>query len=411
MKERVDPRRQKRLDRKAKAQAPRKVGEADRGQVSTPRAVMRFEALDTWFFRESRPMDAIGGLELASVFPPPPRTLLGAVRTAIGDASEADWAAFACDASHALRREIGFADDLGPLRLSGPWLTQGAERLYPAPLFLFRRPVGTAPGFARLRVGPAMHTYLGRVRLPALPEGMQGSRPLSHAWLTRLGLEAVLAGRFPDGSDVRHGSKLFAEECRLGIARDNVRRIPHDGLLYQTRHVRPRSDLAIEADIEFAEGSGTPKGLVRFGGEGRLTHLSGVAPRVAPVAPSPTALTKGLILVLLTPARFTDPNSWLPPGFESLDGEDSRAWKGQIAGVDLVLHAAVIGKTQREGGWDMVNRRPRAVQSLIPAGSAYYVTTDNLRAAIQKLHQTQIGEDPALGRGLLACGLWNTHEF
>lgn len=55
---------------------------------------LRFTALDTLFFRESRPYETIGGSELGSVFPPPPRTVAGAIRTAIGESLDADWKAF-----------------------------------------------------------------------------------------------------------------------------------------------------------------------------------------------------------------------------------------------------------------------------------------------------------------------------
>ena len=41
-------------------------------------------AYDTWFFREFRPHDAVGASELSSLFPPPIRTLAGALRTLIG---------------------------------------------------------------------------------------------------------------------------------------------------------------------------------------------------------------------------------------------------------------------------------------------------------------------------------------
>lgn len=84
-----------------------------------------FEALDTWFFRESRPQGSIGASELGSVFPPPVNTLLGAVRTAIGDAFHqqhgTDWRQFA--ELNALQAIIGFADNLGPLRCEGPFLS------------------------------------------------------------------------------------------------------------------------------------------------------------------------------------------------------------------------------------------------------------------------------------------------
>ncbi|MEN9847352.1 MAG: hypothetical protein RL368_92, partial [Pseudomonadota bacterium] len=31
----------------------------------------QFSAFDTWFFRESRPFDSVGGNDLSGVFPPP----------------------------------------------------------------------------------------------------------------------------------------------------------------------------------------------------------------------------------------------------------------------------------------------------------------------------------------------------
>ena len=438
MNPRVDPRKQKRLARKARGDAKG----AEPGRVASAVAstqpslqdgcpTLRFEPMDTWFFRESRPMEAIGGSELASVFPPPPRTLLGAVRTAIGDASGVDWKDFKDDPEHPLRKLIGFGDDLGTLGLFGPWLHWRDDRLFPVPLFLLSKErefallrIGQAAQtmdkpadkpameFARLRIGQAAQTHLGQVRLPELPGDKQGYKPLEQAWITRVGLEAMLIGEVPDANAIQLAKALFQYESRLGIARDNVRRITDEGLLYQTRHLRPNSDLTVEAGITLTEDTAIPSGLVRLGGEGRMAHL--VADKAPPflIAPNPTRNTKGLILLLLTPARFVGRDGWLPPGLRPEDERGERVWKGQIAEVDLTLHAAVLGKAQREGGWDMANHRPRAVQSLIPAGSAYYVTVGgDIKAAIQKLHNTCNGEDQPLGRGLLACGLWNANEF
>ncbi|MBK6900377.1 MAG: hypothetical protein IPH09_14405 [bacterium] len=113
-----------------------------------------------------------------------------------------------------------------------------------------------------------------------------------------------------------------------------------------------------------------------------------------PQAPKPTNNTRGLLLVLMTPARFKDPDSWLLPGFTPPESNGSLVWSGKIAGVALTIHAAVLGKALREGGWDMVNRSPRAVQSLISAGSAYYVTVEgDINVAINSLHGIRIGED------------------
>ena len=70
----------------------------------------------------------------------------------------------------------------------------------------------------------------------------------------------------------------------------------------------------------------------------------------------------------------------------------------------------MIGKTQREGGWDVANRQPRPMQSLIPAGSCYYCTVKgDIQTAIDTLHDTAIGQDTHLGRGRIVCALW-THS-
>ena len=372
---------------------------------------LRFTALDTWFFRESRPMEAIGGSELASLFPPPPRTLLGAIRSAIGDAADVDWRAFARDSSDPLRELIGFGDDLGPLALSGPWLSHDQERLYPVPLCLLRN----GDRFVRLRIGQAVETGLGKVRLPELSQSERGSKPLDRHWVTGAGLERILAGGVPDAEEIYAAKDLFHEEPRLGISRDNQQRTADEGLLYQTRHLRPVSGLAVEADIRSARATRLPTGLVRLGGEGRMAHIEVIATPGPPMAPRVQAGTRGLLLVLLTPVRCpTGSNAWLPPGFAPREGSDPLLWRGEIAGISLTLHAAVLGKAQREGGWDMANRRPRAMQSLIPAGSVYYVTTEtDLTSAVRALHGSCIGalEDRSLGRGLMACGLWKNDEI
>tara|TARA_A100001015_G_scaffold66425_1_gene73430 strand:+ start:543 stop:899 length:357 start_codon:yes stop_codon:yes gene_type:complete len=110
--------------------------------------------------------------------------------------------------------------------------------------------------------------------------------------------------------------------------------------------------------------------------------------------------------------------SWLPEGFtKTQDQQGNTLWRGTIAQVPLLLHTAIIGKAQREGGWNQVEHKPREVQSLVPSGSCYYVTLDksssatSLQEAINKLHGCRIGADTCLGRGLITCGLWNENEF
>lgn len=373
---------------------------------------LRFTALDTLFFRESRPFEAIGGSELASLFPPPPRTVAGAIRTAIGDSLDADWYAFHRDhtgytvGGFKLFDLIGYNDDLGRLRIKGVWLSTKGERLYPAPLYLLRKD----DELARLMIDNAEQTSLGRVRLPRIPKGREGFKPLEKVWLTQAGLEKTLAGGVPGLDDIRGTDELYAEEPRLGIARNNRLRTVKKGLLYQSRHVRPqkKAKLSIEADIIGLEGLPINKRVVRLGGEGRMAGIEIVESPPFPLPPTPGSNIHGLILTLLAPARFSG-NTWLPDNFSSTEIDGTQVWTGKINDILLTIHCAVIGKALREGGWDMAAHAPRPVQSLIPPGSAWFCTVDDngLDRAITALHNQQVGEDQKLGRGRIACGLWN----
>ncbi len=113
--------------------------------------ICRFSAFDTWFFRESRPTETIGGSELACVFPPPMGTVAGALRTALGEHLGIDWEEpnQAPDALHEEARALigtaalGTGDCPGSLRLAGPWLARREHRhwlrLYPAPANLMAK--------------------------------------------------------------------------------------------------------------------------------------------------------------------------------------------------------------------------------------------------------------------------------
>ncbi|HIE41473.1 MAG TPA: type III-B CRISPR module-associated protein Cmr3, partial [Candidatus Aenigmarchaeota archaeon] len=344
----------------------------------------RFSALDTWFFREARQMESFGGSELDSLFPPPARTVMGAIRTAMGEALGVDWRQYNEDEKYTIagipfREYIGYHDNTGRLSMDYPWLSiqrNGTyERLYPIPRNLFQK------GIMRLRIGKPIHCDLGKaVRLPKLPKQQDKPKPLN-GWTTQKGLEAFLAGEDISDSelftDKRIEKELFQRESRLGIARDNSTRTAQEGMLYQTRHIRPNSNIAIEVDIEADYDRVLPPvKLIRLGGESRLAGITVLDTN--PVVlnhPHPNANSHGVILTLLTPALFKNAD-WMLPDFNKVEQKDGTVWKGNLLGIDLTVHSAIIGKAQREGGWDMANHKPRPVTSLIPAGSLYYCTVD-----------------------------------
>lgn len=369
--------------------------------------VWEFNALDTLFFRESRPMESVGGSELQSSFPPPARTLVGAVRTSIGEALNTDWRRYASDPQHPLRARIGSPDALGPLAFTGPWLAQAGKRLYAMPLAVLFDAQGK-----QTRLQPAaspQHCDLGHVCLPEKANAsLMGAAPKEKAFITQEGLLAFLEGQPVNKEHIVEARTLFSHEERLGIARDNSSRVTGDGLLYQTRHVRPHADanLAIGIGVSGLDEQGIPdQGIVRLGAEGRLANWQRKSAPAGLLPKNPES-ARGLVLLLQTHALFAA--GWLPDGFSPIEREGQTLWQGQINGISLRIVCAVTGKPVREGGWDLVNHSPRALQSLVPAGSCYFceLVEGDLAQACQALNGIKIGQDQEYGRGELIAGYW-----
>jgi len=365
---------------------------------------LKFSAFDTLFFREARPMESVGAKPLEGRFPPTARTVAGALRSVIGEAMQVDWQAYRNgDASQqSVRDIIGDADaeGIGALDLRGAYPMLKGERLYPAPLHLLHHEADNK--YVRLQRGTAVTCDLGKVYLPEMAQPLPGAKPLENHWLTGEDFARVLSGENPQ--KVYRQGDLFTAESRLGIALDSGTRSVQDGKLYQTVHARVESDVAIGVDVLGVPETLKFDSVLRLGGEGRFAHVSSSQVQALPVVNQPNKPT-GLLLVLCTAADFA--GDWLPPGFVAKVDNDVNVWQGEIAGVTLTIQCAVLGKAQREGGWDMKKHQSRPAVSLIPAGSVYFCTVaGDMQQAAQQLQGIKIGEEATLGRGELAVGYW-----
>ncbi len=242
--------RQSKTQKKNQSYIPAKNTQKKQQDALNPaRQTWLFNALDTLFFRESRPMDSLGNAELGSLFPPSARTLIGAIRAALGIINDIDWRAYREQKQqHLLAALIGYGDDLAALRFSGVWLYKNGERLYPAPRNLMQKQdkkeqdkknrLETVFFLQIANDDELTHCDLGKIRLPRFNKDQAGSRALDNTWLTASAFEAVLAGECPDPKHWITGSDLWVEEPRVGIARDNKTRSVEQGKLYQTKHIR-----------------------------------------------------------------------------------------------------------------------------------------------------------------------------
>lgn len=366
---------------------------------------LKFSAMDTLFFREARPMESVGGKPLQGRFPPTARTVAGAVRSVIGEAMAVDWDAYRSGnvSQQPVRDIIGAADKegIGMLDLRGAYPMQGDERLYPAPLHVLHHE--GEKKYVRLQPGGAVTCDLGKVYLPEMSLPLPGAKPLEDCWLTAADLVRVLSGGEPE--KVIRQKDLFQAEARLGIALDSGTRGAQEGKLYQTVHARVQDEVCIGVDVTGIPADLGIEQVLRLGGEGRFAHVqTGTATMLPPATLNKDA--HGLLLMLCSAAEFS--GDWLPPGFAvTTDAQGATVWWGTIAGVELTIQCAVLGKSQREGGWDMQKHQSRPAVSLIPAGSVYFCTVNgDIQQAAQQLNGMKIGKDTALGRGELAAGYW-----
>lgn len=362
------------------------------------------EPNDILFFRGPEPFNAGESGYVASEFPPTPRTLQGALRAAFLEANGVDMSEYVNGASTGpLIEALGKADEEIKLDLRGPYLTRDGKPCVPAPLNLVQRDgalVGLAPAEAPIV------TDIGDIRSPGrLPDGASRTKG---KWLPLADLERLLAGR--DVPVEKLFSPLgvsFHQEPKVGLARDARSRAAAEGMLYTILTLRAGENVGLAVSIGGLPPEARLPELLKWGGEGRFvwsreieapttcTHRTEVASRI----------DGRFRLVFLQPALFG--GGWLPDGFEREGAESGIRWRGELEEMECTLVGAALDKPRRIGGWDMKTRRPRPLESHVPAGSVYFFETDAPgEEVVDALDDAKLGRNTNMGFGHVLVGGW-----
>ncbi|MGI2029379.1 type III-B CRISPR module-associated Cmr3 family protein [Endozoicomonas acroporae] len=395
--------------------------------------------VDSWYFRESRPHGAAGGDRLESLFPPPVKTLAGAIRTRLGECLNVDWQAFrrgeAVWGDISLNTLLGDSDSTGSLRFGPVQVIVSNMPLYSWPALLMEKTLagssGTSYRYARLKPGSEVHCDLGRVALPELERpgqkkdglDMSGGKISEKDYVTGPLLEQLLNGDTPGAEIAEQGvvrqKALFELEPRLGIARNQATATVEEGMLYQTSHLRLQEAVSITLSL-----TGLPESiadqlqqdiqqspLIRLGAEGRMAAIT-MTPLEQPlplIAPTPKGDEQGFMIMLLSEGDFGDISQSPLPGFDPMETEQGQTvWHGQLNGMAAELHTVMAGKPVRRGGWDLKKGRPAAMKSYVPAGSCYFLKPLGGASVADALglHGQAIGRQTDWGYGRIVCGLW-----
>lgn len=377
--------------------------------MSMPDTLLRFDALDSLFFRDGRPYtqgesEQVG---VVSQFPPTPATLVGATRAAIARALGWDGRSGWGDDIKPL---LGDGEALGVLTFRGPVLlrdadpSRDADLLFPAPANLMRRE--SDKHTALLQPGPLRHCDLGpAVRLPALPADAQsqGWKPATGTWLAGAPFEAILQGQAPVPDDLVDQDELWRHEARVGIARNETTRTTEEGALYSPQHVRLQARTSLGLWVEGLPADALER-LARtahpLGGESRSAWISS-----AGHAPNPPAMPSKMYrngetlcysVVVLSPLPLTPA---LQPG-------------QPVADLPGTLVSACLPRALMLGGWDSVAGRPLPLKPHLAPGSVLFMQAPaSQEKPIRSLHLNCIGQRPAWGYGWIAIGTWNPENL
>lgn len=371
------------------------------------------EPSDVWLFRDSRPFAAGEGHAAASLYPPSPFTVQGALRSWLLGREMVDWRAFAQQSDQPARdmaAQIGHPPrpgapgSLGKFRMRGPFRARQshgrAELLYPAPADIYHternswralRPSKTA---ARFDWGADLS--------PLLPDPTdQTEKPDEEnaGVLDPAAMSDYLAGRtFGLLRDPE-----FHFESRLGIAMDYGAGRAADRMLYLAAFARldaPTGDARYGLLVEATDALDWPEeAVISLGGEMRAALVRRLGEKEEPAAPSPLAPAARFKVVLLTPA-------WFSAGREPAGGWPVFLGVPGAAGLRCV--AAAVGRANHLGGWNAAGGGHKSLRGFVPPGSVFYFEADQpvpLPDAFTETPDQEL-DIAAQGFGAFVAGPW-----
>lgn len=311
------------------------------------------QATDTLFFRDGRPFSMGDDSFAQGIFPPPPSVLYGVLRS--------------------VHLAKGLEDDSGletlipdSLKLKFQFIAMqaGTDVFFPLPKDLV-----VVKDRERLKLHPLLLSDVSKFSNAQTPKILTANfedKIDDDAFLTDLlSLERYLSGNVVNVVP-RKLNDFICPETKIGIGRDKNRNTAEDGKLFRLQATRPvNKNLQHLQFLISYEGLQLPEdALFTIGAERRVAfyrkkddlHLD---------SNSRNLDSEIFKIYLATPAIFE--HGWRP---ETL-----------LHKYGLELLAVALDRPVHIGGWDMDEKRPKAMLQCVPAGSVYYVKAKDVDAA------------------------------
>ena len=360
---------------------------------------IRISALDTLFFRDGKPFDRGEETWADGIFPPPPSSFYGALRSLyfIKNPEHIDLAGKGEDTDPTTKLIINdiqliVDNDLGLLCPADVVHIKDEDEVS---LLKLRKQDGTFTNnvFKLYSLGSERNEEGFDKEVESL---------MSSDLLVSASVEDYLNGERPYVTTPI--SKKIITEPKVGIGRDNHTHISDEGKLYRVGMSRYKGEegnqlqFEVNFELEGLKLEVGEKGFLKLGGEGK-----GMAYEVIEdIKMNPFKNTSRYFKIILkTPAIFK--NGWYPSFVDRSD-----EFKGIWNGINLQLIAASVGKPKYIGGFDMKKKAPKPMTKVVGEGAVYFfkIIDDTFELNIQvpfSISDDRINE----GFGLAYCASIN----
>jgi CRISPR-associated protein Cmr3 len=330
------------------------------------------EAVDVWLFRDGRPFDAFADHRARSLFPPYPSVMQGVIRSHHLVTRGVD-----LHDQQKIAEAVGTAGDYRDLLLRGPFLARrdaggSIQRLLSVPANAL--PVGgdgSSAGYRSLRPRkrPAGLTTSADQNVPMLllpPDQQEPSKERAGDWISEENVREFLTAKPQEVFGALSSATLYQPETRLGIGRDDAKRVTKEMALYEAEFIRPQKDVGLLVEVEGYDGW-SQTGVLRIGGEGRAAIFEQVNGNIKlwrEQHPMPDPLPRNFVVYFATPTHFD--GGWRP---------GSNNWGAFFEG-HVELQAAAFGRYQSLGGFDWATNRHKTARRFVPSGAVYFFYSD-----------------------------------
>ena len=156
--------------------------------------------------------------------------------------------------------------------------------------------------------------------------------------------------------------KVAEHDYKLGIGRDNSTFTTQEGNLYRIELTQFQDNWSFLIELEF-EGTIPKKGIIKLGGEGKVASFSVLNDDDIPYTlksyrkeNAKSSVEKFFKLLLISPTFFK--SGW---------GKD------ELESIGFKVISAFVDKPLSIGGFDVKEKRPKAMRKAVPSGSIYYL--------------------------------------